>query len=168
MRYAQSPPAIRPLAYPPAGNHTAEIGLHALPHAGMALVTPRGKAVERYTSTKNYILEVVASPWASPASSSLGRHRDQKVWKCAAAPAQRQFGVPVGDVFFADMLLPMHKLRWPTIPTRSIVAPYAARGLFGRDGGRTMRRRGRPGAVLPPPRLSSWSRCIVRQPPHVE
>ena len=30
-------------------------------------------------------------------------------WKCAAAPAQRQFGV--GAVFFAVMLLSMHKPR---------------------------------------------------------
>ena len=72
----------------PAGNHTAEIKLHALPHTGMVLVTPRGDAVERYTSAKNYVLQVVASPLASSASSSLGHHRDQKVSRCAEGTKQ--------------------------------------------------------------------------------
>ena len=53
LRFAWNPPAIRSKAYTPAGNHTTEIGLHAHPKPGMVLVTPRGKAVEQYTSTKN-------------------------------------------------------------------------------------------------------------------
>ena len=82
-----------------------EIGLHALPHAGMVHVTPRGKAVERYTSTKNYVLEVVGSPKASPASSSFGRYRDQKVslWDAKLSTCTRD-SEPTISVFHQNKL----------------------------------------------------------------
>ena len=58
----------------------------------------------------------------------------------------------------------------PNIPAGASVCAYLGARLFGRDGGRSARRRGRPRAMRPPPRLSysSWyrRRRIVRQPSH--